>query len=94
MNAKKFGCTLLLLALLAPSALAEGMLDLSQFEGGEPPAAQSWEEAVFETRAWYEREDGSDWRYQDDGSIIVTVSATGDVTIGGDRRKSGKNIFD
>ena len=26
--------------------------------------------------------------------MIVTISATGDVTIGGDRRKSGKNIFD
>ena len=94
MNAKKFGCTLLLLALLAPSALAEGMLDLSQFEGGEPPAAQSWEEAVFETRAWYEREDGSDWRQLNDGSIVVTVSATGDVTIGGDTRKKNKSIFD
>jgi len=26
--------------------------------------------------------------------VIVTISATGDVTIGGDRRKSGKNVFD
>ena len=83
----------LLLALLPACAMGE-MLDLSMFEGGEPPAAEAWEEAVFETRPWYEREDGSDWRYQDDGSVIVTVSATGDVTIGGDRRKSGKNVFD
>ena len=76
---------------LAPAALAE-RLDLSLLE--DAPAAEVWEDAVFETRPWYEREDGSDWRLQEDGSVIVTISATGDVTIGGDRRKSGKNIFD
>ena len=81
-----------LLALPTP-ALGE-MLDLSQFVGGEPPAAEEWEDAVFDTRAWYERADGSDWRVQEDGSVIVTISATGDVTIGGDTRKSGKSIFD
>ena len=80
-------------ALLAGGALAE-TLDLSMFEGGEPPEAQDWAEAVFSDRAWYEREDGSDWRVQDDGSVIVTISATGDVTIGGDTRKSGKSVFD
>ena len=85
---------LLLLVVLAPVCAMGEMLDLSLFEGGEPPAAETWEDAVFETRPWYEREDGSDWRYQDDGSIIVTISATGDVTIGGDRRKGGKNVFD
>ena len=37
-------------------------------------------------RAWYQREDGRDWRVQDDGSVIVTLSATGDVTICGDTR--------
>ena len=84
----------LLLFLLLPACAMGEMLDLSMFEGGEPPAADAWEDAVFETRPWYEREDGSDWRYQDDGSVIVTISATGDVTIGGDRRKSGKNVFD
>ena len=78
--------------LLAGGSLAE-TLDLSMFEGGEPPEAQDWAEA-FGERAWYERADGSDWRLQDDGSVIVTISATGDVTIGGDTRKSGKNVFD
>ena len=29
-----------------------------------------------------------------DGSVLVTITATGDVTIGGDTRKSGKSIFD
>ena len=92
---KRFLSTVLTLLLCALSAAGAGeMLDLSLFEGGEPPAAEAWEDAVFETRPWYEREDGSDWRYQDDGSVIVTISATGDVTIGGDRRKSGKNVFD
>ena len=89
----KLLCFFLALTLFAPAALCE-MLDLSQFEGGEPPAAEAWEDAVFETRAWYERADGSDWRYQDDGSVIVTISATGDVTIGGDTRKKSKSIFD
>lgn len=61
--------------------------DLSKL--GDIEEAEQWEE-----RAWYQREDGSDWRVQDDGSVIVTISATGDVTIGGDTRKSGKSIFD
>ena len=83
------------LAMLAlPSAGCGEKLDLSQFENGEPPVAAEWEDAVFETRAWYEREDGSDWRLQDDGSVIVTISASGVVTIGGDTRKSRKCIFD
>jgi len=93
MNTRLLCMLFLLLTLAAAPALGE-VLDLSLFEGGEPPAAENWEDAVFETRPWYEREDGTDWRYQDDGSVIVTISATGDVTIGGDRRKSGKNVFD
>ena len=89
-------CALLMMAAVAAgAALAEGdRLDLSLFENEEPSEAAQWEEAVFDTRAWYERADGSDWRVQDDGSVIVTISATGDVTIGGDTRKSGKSIFD
>ncbi|MBR5226031.1 MAG: CapA family protein [Clostridia bacterium] len=94
MNMRKGFLALLLLLCLAPCALGEGMLDLSQFAGGEPPAAENWEDAVFEKRAWYEREDGSDWRYLSDGSVVVTISATGDVTIGGDARKKNKSIFD
>ena len=90
---KRLPVLLLLLAMTPACTLGE-MLDLSMFEGGEPPSAQTWEEAVFKTRPWYEREDGTDWRYQDDGSVIVTISATGDVTIGGDTRKSGKSVFD
>ena len=38
--------------------------------------------------------DGGFSPYEEDGSILVTISATGDVTIGGDVRKSGKSIFD
>ena len=89
-------CALLMMtAPVALSALAEGdTLDLSLFEDEEPSEAAQWEEAVFDIRAWYERADGSDWRVQEDGSVIVTISATGDVTIGGDTRKSGKSIFD
>ena len=89
-------CALLIMAALLalPTPALGEMLDLSQFVGGEPPAAEEWEDAVFDTRAWYERADGSDWRVQEDGSVIVTISATGDVTIGGDTRKSGKSIFD
>ena len=89
-------CALLMMAALLalPTPALGEMLDLSQFVGGEPPAAEEWEDDVFDTRAWYERADGSDWRVQEDGSVIVTISATGDVTIGGDTRKSGKSIFD
>ena len=94
MNIRMLGALLLTAALLCTGAQAEDKLDLSQFEGGEPPAAQEWEEAVFETRPWFQRADGTDWRCQDDGSVIVTISATGDVTIGGDTRKKSKSIFD
>ena len=90
---KKLAALLLALMMLTTCAAAE-VLDLSLFEGGEPPAAEEWEDAVFESRPWYAREDGSDWRYLDDGSVIVTISATGDVTIGGDTRKKSKSIFD
>lgn len=95
MNARPLRALLCAALLCMPAtALCEEVLDLSMFEEGEPPAAEEWEDAVFETRAWYQREDGSDWRLLDDGSILVTVSATGDVTIGGDTRKSGTNVFD
>ena len=93
MNVRWISLLLVLLAMVPACGMGE-MLDLSLFEGGEPPAAEEWEDAVFETRPWYEREDGSDWRMQDDGSVIVTISATGDVTIGGDTRKKTKSIFD
>lgn len=94
MNTRLLGMLFLVLMSLSACALGEETLDLSLFADGAPPAAEVWEDAVFETRPWYEREDGTDWRMQDDGSVIVTISATGDVTIGGDRRKSGKNVFD
>ena len=93
-NLRILSAALLLTLLCAPGAPAEERLDLSLLDGEEPSAAETWEDAVFETRAWYERADGADWRVQDDGSVIVTISATGDVTIGGDTRKSSTSIFD
>ena len=93
-NMRILSAALLLTLLCAPGAPAEERLDLSLLDGEEPSAAETWEDAVFETRAWYERADGADWRVQDDGSVIVTISATGDVTIGGDTRKSSTSIFD
>ena len=90
---KKLAALLLLMMMVTPCAPAE-VLDLSLFDEGELLAAEVWEDAVFESRPWYEREDGSDWRYLDDGSVIVTISATGDVTIGGDTRKRSKSVFD
>ena len=80
---------LLLAAALTGGAAAAEQLDLTQFGQDGPPEAET-----VQVRAWYEREDGSDGRVMKDGSILVTVSATGDVTIGGDRRKKKKNIFD
>ena len=59
--------------LLLPGSVFAESLDLSKL--GDIEEAEQWEE-----RAWYQREDGSDWRVQDDGSVIVTISATGDVT--------------
>ena len=89
---------LLVCALVfAISGVVAETLDLSQFAEGELQEAEVWTESGEElpqTGKWYQRTDGSDWRYRSDGSIIVTISATGDVTIGGDRRKKGTNVFD
>ena len=84
---KHFTAALAALSLLLPLPALGESLDLSQL--GNIEEAEQWQEF-----AWYQRGDGSDWRRQDDGSVIVTLSATGDVTIGGDTRKSGKSIFD
>ena len=84
---KYFTAALAALIFLFPLSAVGESLDLSQL--GAIEEAEHWEE-----RAWYQREDGSDWRVQDDGSVIVTLSATGDVTIGGDTRKRGQSIFD
>lgn len=86
---KLWGAGSLAAALLFGTAAAE-QLDLSLFGDEEPPAADMLPAAD----TWNLREDGTDWRLTEDGSVIVTLSATGDVTIGGDRRKKGKNIFD
>ena len=84
---KHFTAALAALFFLFPLSAVGESLDLSQL--GAIEEAEHWEE-----RAWYQREDGSDWRVQDDGSVIVTLSATGDVTIGGDTRKRSQSIFD
>ena len=84
---KHFTAALAALFFLFPLSAVGESLDLSQL--GTIEEAEQWEE-----RAWYQREDGSDWRVQDDGSVIVTLSATGDVTIGGDTRKRRQSIFD
>ena len=73
---KHFTAALAALFFLFPLSAVGESLDLSQL--GAIEEAEHWEE-----RLWYQREDGSDWRVQDDGSVIVTLSATGDVTIGG-----------
>lgn len=88
MKKKTFSALLFALMLVSVCALAD-TLDLSLL--GDLQTAEAWDEAFS---VWYERADGSDWRLQDDGSVIVTISATGDVTIGGDTRKSGKSVFD
>ena len=81
-----FRVFLLALVLLLTSASAE-QLDLSLLEGLS-------EVQTIQERPWNLAPDGTDWRIQPDGSVIVTLSATGDVTIGGDRRKKGKSLFD
>ena len=88
---------LCILGLFMVSAANAETLDLSQFADGELQEAEIWTgdgNGIPQTGKWYQRMDGSDWRYQPDGAVIVTVSATGDVTIGGDRRKKGTNVFD
>lgn len=75
----------LLLALLVATAVPAGALaggfGLEYVAGDELAAEDAQEEDAFSP-------------YEEDGSILVTISATGDVTIGGDVRKSGKSLFD
>ncbi|MBR1707627.1 MAG: CapA family protein [Clostridia bacterium] len=95
MSRKGIAFFLFLLCMVMPFWCMAEYLDLSQFGDEEPPAVEEWTEAFDNvSTAWFERADGTDWRIQPDGSIIVTISATGDITIGGDRRKKGTNIFD
>ena len=63
---KHFTAALAALFFLFPLSAVGESLDLSQL--GAIEEAEHWEE-----RAWYQREDGSDWRVQDDGSVIVTL---------------------
>lgn len=81
-----------LFTILPFSFVAAERLDLSQFADGELEEAEVWEEK--DNQKWFLRSDGTDWRKQMDGSVIVTITATGDVTIGGDTRKKGTNVFD
>ena len=85
---KRFMCLVFLLFFLPIAGGAE-TLDISALEGDIQEA-----QMVEEPRNWYERPDGTDSRIFPDGSVLVTISATGDVTIGGDRRKKGKSVFD
>ena len=97
MKALKILLLVLALELAVMSCVYAETLDLSQFEEGELQEAEAWTgngENSPQAGKWYQRTDGSDWRLQPDGSVIVTISATGDVTIGGDRRKKGTNVFD
>ena len=73
-------CALLMMAaLLALPAPALGeMLDLSQFAGGEPPAAEEWEDAVFDTRAWYERADADGAQLCRREGLIITEAPHAD----------------
>ena len=86
---KRILCLVCFVTSLYPFLSHADTLDFSTFQS-EIEEAQMIEEPA----AWYERPDGSDSRIMSDGSILVTLSAAGDVTIGGDRRKKGKNVFD
>ena len=85
---KRFLCLFFLLSL-SPLCSNADSLDLSTLQADIEEA-----QMIEEPAAWYTRPDGSDGRILSDGSVLVTLSATGDVTIGGDRRKKGKNVFD
>lgn len=71
----------LLAATAAPSGALAGGFGLEYVAGDELAAEGAQEDDAFSP-------------YEEDGSILVTISATGDVTIGGDVRKSGKSLFD
>ncbi len=61
---------------------------------GEAMDADGGEEASEDDESAEEAEDKSLPVYQPDGSIIVTMSFTGDVTIGRNMKSSGSSIFE
>lgn len=84
---KRFLSLLLVLSMCATCiALAEEEVSLEKIWATEPPPEETQAQTQEETKPVNVREV--------DGSILLTMSFTGDVTIGGDVRKSGKSIFD
>ena len=92
---RKLLCCLMALCLLIPCAMAEEEDDLSIeellqgvegatiYDDGTIVTDADEVDALLEETSIYEA----------DGSILITITATGDFTIGGDSRKRS-NIFD
>lgn len=83
---KKFFYLLMIIALLLPlfSGLGEEIYWFDPEEGTDALPSALPEATVTPAPIFY----------QEDGSVILTLSFTGDVTIGGDVRKKSKSIFD
>ncbi|MBQ8555211.1 MAG: CapA family protein [Clostridia bacterium] len=89
---RKFALLLALLMLTLPAMAEEGEITLEDiFENADPdvvadtwiPAPQDSDDAMLVA---------TDSIYEKDGSILITITGTGDFTVGGDTRKSS-NIW-
>ena len=87
---KKFLSALLALLMLALPALAEEDTEISLFEIVEDLDLDTGESTITEgdDELIEEYVDETDSWYESDGSVLITLTATGDFTIGGDSRKS------
>ena len=97
---KKFLLLTLLLCLLAPLALAEGDLEevsITIFDADGTVSEETAVETTAEAEPMAEPEPAVDPTipvYQADGSILLTMSFTGDFTIGDNVQSSGTSMFE
>ncbi len=93
---QKFAALLLSLMLLcAPCLAEEEELELGDVLSGADPnvVADTFIPPPEESEDFELLEDEEESIYEEDGSILITITGTGDFTIGGDSRKS-TNIFE
>ena len=82
---------LCLLLLIALPVQAEEELSLEEILSGANPEVVS--STVVQPEATVEESEAVESIYESDGSVLITVTGTGDFTVGGDSRKRS-NIFD
>lgn len=94
---RRIACLLLALALMPAALLAEGddsILPQGVTLSGEETVPQAQEAPDTQDALPEQTDEPVLSGVLPNGSVMITITATGDVTIGGDTRKRSKSIFD